>query len=320
MKVFERWVLGILILAIIVEIIILAPEDLGIGETAADGPVPAQTADRAAQVMHGVHLIETANSQKEWELWADKAVSFKGKGNWDVSKVRVVFFSDDGIEFHVTGDRGAIQVDTKDMLIEGNVVTKTSNDYLFFTESMVYNSKNRELKTAQPVRIEAPRDRRGRRMRLEGIGMLADLHESHIYVHRDVHGRKPLDSDRILKIRSQEAEMSGISKEATFKGQVEMEVDTLTVKGPRAKFKHGRSSNELKAIEVTGGVKVSDVDKWATSRTLEILLPQDKFIFRGSPKVFQNNDEIEGEEIVFLNGGKQVRINSGRATIQENRN
>ena len=313
---FFRGLLALFLVGLVVEVLLIAPEDLANfseKELATQGSDDAE----ADQIMSDVHLVETADGKREWELWADRALGFKGRGTWNVEKVRVVFFSEKGIEFRVTGNRGTVSVDSKDMLIEGNVITKTSNDYIFLTDSMVYSSSLRELKTAHPVKIDGPRDKKGHRMKLKGTGMLAEMKSGDIYIHRNVRGVRALSADRALYIRSNEAHLTGLSNVAIFKGQVVMELDTQTITGPKATLRSENNQSELRSIEFVGGVRVSDESKWGTSDRLNIFVPQKKLVLEGSPRVVQNNDEIRGEVIVFLNGGKQVQVLSGQAQLQD---
>ena len=302
---------------VVVEIMLLTPSDLGEVEINRARAQQEEFEEPADQVMTGVHLIETSDVKSEWELWADKALGYTGRGSWNVENVKVIFFSDDGVRFVVTGERGTIKTDSKDMLIEGNVVTKTSNDYIFYTESMVYSSNVRELKTAEPVRIKGPRDGKGYRMDLTGIGMLTELKDHYIYIHKDVKGVRPLEEERNLYISSQWARLSTLSSEAYFSGDVEMIVDTQTITGPEATLKYDNNQSDLKLIEFRGGTRVSDENKWATSEKLNIFVPEKKIVLEGAPRVVQNNDEILGEVIVFLNGGKQIQVLSGKANLSD---
>lgn len=318
LKYFFRVCILLLLIGIVVEILLLVPEDLQKRfEAEALAQSRAASQQDADQIMHGVHLIETSDGQREWELWADRALGFSGKGSWNVERVRVVFFTDEGLKYNVTGDRGVIKTDSKDMLIEGNVVTTTSNDYNFYTNSMIYHSEARELKTAHPVRIKGPRDSKGYRMNLTGQGMLAELKNSDMYIHRNVKGTRPLEEDRTLYIRSREAKLSSKSSEAFFYEDVEMIVDTQTITGPKARLKYDENQSDLKVIEFEGGTRVSDENKWATSEKLNIFVPEKRLVLKGKPRVVQNNDEIKGEVIVFLNGGKQVKVLSGKANLTE---
>ncbi|MNY67067.1 hypothetical protein D3C86_2045840 [compost metagenome] len=64
-------------------------------------------------------------------------------------------------------------------------------------------------------------------------------------------------------------------------------------------------------------MKVSDMDKYATSDSVNLDLLADKYTFKGKPKVIQNNDELSGEEIIFLDGGKKVKVEKVRAKMEK---
>ena len=66
---------------------------------------------------------------------------------------------------------------------------------------------------------------------------------------------------------------------------------------------------------ISGGTRVTDHDKLATSEKVMVHFDDDRYVFSGSPRVVQNGDELVGDEISFLNGGKQVKVSNARAKI-----
>ena len=96
-----------------------------------------------------------------------------------------------------------------------------------------------------------------------------------------------------------------------------MEMDGMKISGPEAVFNYDRERGEVVAVDVLGGVRVTDLDKWATAQKLNIQLDARKIVFTGSPRVVQNDDELRGEEIVFHNGGEQVEVRRARARVEQ---
>ena len=43
------------------------------------------------QAMKGLHLVETSEGEKEWELWADEALAFKAEQQWTLENVKAIF-------------------------------------------------------------------------------------------------------------------------------------------------------------------------------------------------------------------------------------
>jgi lipopolysaccharide export system protein LptA len=100
---------------------------------------------------------------------------------------------------------------------------------------------------------------------------------------------------------------------------VVLDMDSMRITGPEAKFEYDPKSDAVKSVYVSGGARVSDTDKWATAQNLSVDFQSNKFVFRGNPRVVQNNDELRGEEIVFLDGGKRVQVQRARANVDEKR-
>ena len=77
--------------------------------------------------------------------------------------------------------------------------------------------------------------------------------------------------------------------------------------------------NQITSVQVDGGVFASDIDKTATAKQLFAYISQDRYVFRGNPKLVQNSDELRGEEIVFLEKGKKVLVQSAKAKVDRER-
>ena len=100
-------ILMLLFAILVLEIVILAPGELGSspeddraaaraesGE-AAKSPVEGQT----GQVMQDVHLVEAKPGGKEWELWAKKAVRPSEDASWTIEQVEIKFFGENEVVY-----------------------------------------------------------------------------------------------------------------------------------------------------------------------------------------------------------------------------
>ncbi len=311
---------GLALVVLVIELLLISPQPLGrrsalaSKETINSPTMPGQ-AVTADQAIKGVNLIETRGGQREWELNADSALEFRGKGTWDVEKIRTKFFGNKGIQFLVKGQKGQVSVDSKDMVIEGDVITRTSNNYELKSDTIVYSASERQLSSDSPVRILGPKDKNANRLQLRGLGMQALVGDGKIEILDKVSGDVSLGTGTPVHIKSKSVELSSSSKAATFKGNVIIDVESLRVTGPRAEFQYGTNGDELTSVFVEGGVKVSDVDKWATSENVKVVFKENKFVFKGRPRLVKENDELFGDEIVFLNGGKKVQVKGAKAEI-----
>lgn len=309
-----------LVFLLIMQIVVFAPQTVNVkSKTAAELLDTSAAQADVEQSMVGVHLfgIGAGQSRREWELWSDEALAFKGKNEWELKKVKVILFAENGVEFTVTGQQGWVETVTRDLKITGEVVTQSSNGYVFRTEEVKYSSENKQLTSPGEVSMLGPKDEKGARLDLRGVGLEANLTDSKIHIAKSVRAERDLPPKRHVVIRSEGAEFSGRERLARFLGNVVMDMENMRITGPEAEFEYDPKRELVKSISVKGGVKVSDTDKWATAQHLKVQFDEDRFVFKGNPRVVQDQDELRGEEIVFLDGGRKVSVQRARAKIDE---
>lgn len=318
-------ILALLFLIVIVQLIVLAPKQTGppepeIAEDPNATPTPPKV-DMGGQVMGVFHLVGTKESRQEWELWASEAARPNEVERWTIKDVKVRFFATNGVLYDVTGKTGLVDPQKNQMRIEGDVVTHSSNGYVFRTDLAIYDSGVRYLKSPHKIKMDGPSDftKQGvinSGLVLTGEDMTADMASNEIKINKNVHAKKGVQGNKIATIQSQRAEFSGRTNLAHFVGDVVLDFETMRVTGPEARFAFHPKSGSLESVEVEGGVKVTDMDKFATSKKVSVQFVEDQIVFSGSPRVVQNGDEVVGDEIVFSNGGKKVRVSNMRGQIE----
>jgi LPS export ABC transporter protein LptC len=312
--------LSLAFMGLLIQVVLIAPSQIRDVDTKASViPAAAEPQNGVDQSINGMHMIETHEAAKEWELWSDRAVSLKAQEKLELEKVKAKFFSDSGVTFDVIGKKGIVETKAKNLKVEGDVVITSSNGYTFKTPSMNYDSNSRRIVTDQPVEMIGPKDANNNALKLTGVGMQASLANSTMEVLRDVKAQKELEGDRKVVIRSHRSFFSGKDRTAKFLGDVILDMDNMRITGPEAQFLYDSKKDIVKNVIFTGGAKVSDADKWATAQNLNVDFEANRFVFRGNPRVVQNNDELRGEEIVFLDGGKRVQVSRARAKVDEKR-
>ncbi|WP_413585163.1 LPS export ABC transporter periplasmic protein LptC [Bdellovibrio sp. HCB274] len=284
-----------------------------LGKDAQPKPTAGTMAD---QRMGGVHLVESQKGQRDWELFSESAEGSQGSGNWKLKKVRVFFYNKEKVEFTATGDEGTIDAASKDLKIQGNVITRSENGYVFKTPGISYSSVKRLIESPESVYMEGPPDKTGGGMVVKGRSMQVFVDDSKMLIREKVTATKSTNQGKRFEIDADGAEFSGKHNMARFLGAVRMNYDGMRLEGPEASFMYDRGANILSSISILGGVKVSDADKFATADTVNLDLLANKYVFKGKPKVIQNNDELSGEEIIFLEGGKKVKVERVRAKME----
>ena len=317
MKIF----LTFLLVALIVEVVLIAPGQLFDGDELVSSVEPSiiekseKNLGKADQFMKGVHLTGTKEGEREWELWAEKAKGFNQQKAWRLDIVKSNFFSDEGGTLFVNGDSGEVELESKNLIITGNVVVRSSNGYKLYTSKAEYTSNSKTLISPKKVKVIGPAEPGGSRLGLVGDGMRATLSNSYIWIIGNVKADKVLRDGRVLNIRSDEARISGSDNSVKFVGHVVLDLDNMRAAGPTANFQYKEDGKSLESVFIDGGVKVSDLDKWATAKNVTVNFDEDKYTFVGSPRVVQGEDELRGEKIIFTEGGQRVKVLKARAKV-----
>lgn len=318
---------ALLFLIVVIQLVVLMPRDV---DTPDSSPVPdpaKKTANKKArpkdtsgsQIVRNAVMVDAKPSGKEIELWAETATRPKDREEWTLDDVRVKFYAQNGVTYTVTGKTGGVVTSNYALWIKGNVITKSSNGYTFKSESVFYDPKIKRLTAPSKIEMEGPPDAKGSRLYLDGEDMVADMNTNQLNVNRKVRARRQVvangTDEKTAQIQSNSAVFSGKSNLAAFKGNVIIDIETMRLTGPEAKFAYDPKINNLDSMVVDGGVRVTDSDKSATSGSVAVFFKDDKYVFKGSPRVIQQQDELVGDEIVFLRGGKQVQVINAKAQV-----
>ena len=303
---------------LVFEIIVFAPKEVGIDQrpnSSASSP-EAELDETKELSAKGLHVVESKGASVDWELWAENADRRVEDQLWSLEDVRSKFYGVKKVEYTVTGNKGQVSEDRKQMVVEGNVLTQSTNGYRFESDGVTYNSKEKHLESESQIRMLGPVDKAGDRLKLTGKGLTADLNTNTIFVKNDVRAQKMIKKDQVVTIKSKKARFNNFEKTAKFIGNVVIDFEDMRITGPVAEFKYKKGSDLIDSVVVDGGVRVTDVDKWATSDKVSVFFEKDKYVFQGKPRVVQQNDELRGDKIVFLNGGKKVRVENARAKFE----
>src|SRR5690606_30065838 len=113
-----------------------------------------------------------------------------------------------------------------------------SNGYVLKTDIIFYRTEDRKIDGPKPVSLQGPPEKSGDGgpLFMESESFDADLSTNVINLKEKVRGRKKMSNNRNMRIASHEAMFSGQSNIALFKKDVVIDVDSMTITGPRAKF------------------------------------------------------------------------------------
>ncbi len=116
-----------------------------------------------------VRFVEDKHGQKTWELEAESVQQYQEQNIMVLEDVKVTFYAKEGRIIYLTGKRGKIYQDSKNVDLLGDVVLTSSDGYQLKTHSASYRHLEKTVSTPDPVEID------GEQIRLTGKGMLVNL-------------------------------------------------------------------------------------------------------------------------------------------------
>lgn len=281
--------------------------------------------------MEGVHLVESRAGDRDWELFAqtaeekiEKTERINGEkkhtNSWNLKVVRVLFYTKQGQEFEVMGNEGYIDGITRNITIRGNVLTKTANGYHFKTSEVEYVSRGRILRSHSKILIDGPppmKNQKEKPLHMQGQQMVATIDTGLIKISGGVVTEKGLSEGKTMQIHSDSSNISTRQRVVGFGGHVEVQLDTMKVESPEVSFVYKDDADMLQSVLISGGAKLSDRDKMATAEQVRFEPQENKFTLTGQPRVLQGGDEIYGDRIVFIDGGKKVKVENIKAISEK---
>ncbi|MES3036558.1 MAG: LPS export ABC transporter periplasmic protein LptC [Bdellovibrionota bacterium] len=311
MRLLKHLAIAALLIYVCVQVVVIFPRYLNKEEK--EVAVQEQAPKKSEQILEGVHLVESQKGSRDWELLADKALTSGAQtGSWKLQKVTVHFYNKETKEFTVTGDEGDIDQPTKNISVKGNVVINSFNGYVFKTNDVYYKATTRSIETESPIEVQGPEDIQGKGFLMKGIGLRAEVDTSNMYILKDVKARKGMKDSKDVEVESNSALLSGRKKEVFFQGNTKVKYDFMSIEAPESNFKY--SSNFLEEILFSGGVKALQTDRKATSQQLLVRVKEQKLIFKGNPVLMEKEDELRGDEIILVDGGRKVMVEKSKDT------
>lgn len=132
---------------------------------------PRISTEGADQRLERIHFVEEKHGKKIWELEARTIYQYQEQNLLLLEEVKVVYYAKDGRSFTLTGDRGKVYQDSKNMELTGNVLLTSTDGYRLRTQSISYRHSNKQATTPDLIEFE------GEQIRLTGKGMVIDMEE-----------------------------------------------------------------------------------------------------------------------------------------------
>lgn len=135
------------------------------------------------QQLEKIRFVEEKKGKIHWELEAKAVQQYQKENRLTLEEVKVIYYSDDGRIFTLSGNQGKVYQDSKNLELIGNVVLATSDGYRLQTHSLFYDHSKKKVTSPDPIEWE------GKEIRLVGQGMWVNLEEKTFKVLHQVKTR-----------------------------------------------------------------------------------------------------------------------------------
>jgi LPS export ABC transporter protein LptC len=131
--------------------------------------IPKVSTGGADMQLKKIRFVEDKQGQKTWELEAESVHQYQEQNIMVLEDVKVTFYAKEGRIIYLTGKRGKVYQDSKNVDLSGDVVLTSSDGYQLKTDSATYRHLEKIVSTADPVEID------GEQIQLTGRGMLVNV-------------------------------------------------------------------------------------------------------------------------------------------------
>jgi len=145
--------------------------------------LPKISTEGANMRLERIRFVEEKHGEKTWELEAKLIQQYQEQNMMVLEDVKVTFYTKEGRSFILSGNKGKVYEDSKNMELVGDVLLTSSDGYRLKTHSISYHHLERRVTTSDPVEVE------GKEIQLVGRGMQVDMEARTIKVLSQVKTR-----------------------------------------------------------------------------------------------------------------------------------
>ncbi|MDL1969407.1 MAG: LPS export ABC transporter periplasmic protein LptC [Candidatus Desulfofervidaceae bacterium] len=118
-------------------------------------PISPKELTTSLTTLKDVYYRSVKNGVKCWEIKAEEAKKVDNKNEYAILKnIKATFFPKNGNPLHLSGNKGILNLKTKELEIKGNVRIWRDDGYRFWTDHLYYSDSRHLLFTDAPVSLE----------------------------------------------------------------------------------------------------------------------------------------------------------------------
>ena len=272
--------------------------------------VPVAQDSKKAIVFKDVKYTGERRGVVDWELTANIARKYLDKPLIELENLKGIYKPKPDVMIEFTGSKGLMDTDKETGSVE-NVQVLYKGEYTLKSAHMDFDFKQGLTTTKDAVDIK------GKKIDMQGIGLLANTNEETVKILSDVAGIILTEKG---KYNFQADSLLYYFQVSTYilEGKVAMKGEDLHLVSD---IVHIYSiDNEVDRIEADGNVRVATKGTVAKSEKAVYHFKEGKIVFTQSPRVIKDNVEMKGLRVTYTtNDGKlsveqpKIRMEKGKS-------
>lgn len=260
----------------------------------------------------GVDFYETSEGRKHWNIRSDFAELHRKDNYAFLKQVDADFFAEKtGNLVNTTSDYGRSWLDKRLVHLEGNVLIRSRQGYLFAMNKLDYTGSNHQFQSADWVTMRGP-DVNRPSLHLQGIGLNADIDREHFRLKRKVTGRKKLPDSEWLRITSNSGEFFTNDSMAIFTGKVKSKMPKVDLESDEFKL---ITVEAKEFISAKGNVVLKNRDRVGTAENAYIELGGQQIMLSGKARVDSKGNEILGHTIKIYTDDDRIEVEQAEGKV-----
>jgi lipopolysaccharide transport protein LptA/LPS export ABC transporter protein LptC len=231
----------------------------------------------------------------DWELRAKLARKFIDKPLVELEEIEGSYKPNPETVVLFKGAKGELNTETEKGRVD-NVEILYKDEYTIKSKSMDFDFKNSKVSSQGAV------DLKGKRLTLQGLGMVADTSEQVVHIEKDVHGTVETDTRR-FNFSSDRFSYNVKQNLYTFGGSVAVKGEDMTLFCDTIDITS--KEDTVDKLDARGQVRLTSKGTLAKSGRAVYYFKEDKVTLEDSPRIVRDKVEMEGQLIVYnLSSGK----------------
>ncbi len=177
-----KFILGVLIILIVTGIVTalyLSSRKLKEAEDKQEKTTVTETGPPSIEA-NKLKYTESEGGKIIYEIESGQAKFFKDESRTEFTDIRVTFNYQDQYQIIVSGKRGVLNTDTKDITISDNVEITAASDYKMTSNTLSYNAETKEISTDDTITVTGPK------ANFSGKGLRFNMDTEELFIVSDI--------------------------------------------------------------------------------------------------------------------------------------